>query len=153
MSRAERFTVSKESTCMQRLETLIRMTITHIFSKYKESPEDTRNANLALSQFIKVFLVSNYKVSYVSIAYAIIIIIFISHVSWWPGALCQFWHFDLIDKWTNINADGVGKNLVRKPVMQKNHLAGCSCERLEPRYHIHLIILLLTTVKLYIISL
>jgi len=54
MARHERFVVSKDSNFIGRLETFVSMTITHIFLKYKESPEETRNANQALSNFIKV---------------------------------------------------------------------------------------------------
>lgn len=56
MSRPERFVVSKDSQFIQKLEVFIRMTITHIFTKYKESPLETKNANIALSQFIQVII-------------------------------------------------------------------------------------------------
>ena len=46
--------VTKDSQFIQRLETFIRMTISHIFTKYKDSPLETKNANIALSQFIQV---------------------------------------------------------------------------------------------------
>ncbi|XP_067949265.1 dedicator of cytokinesis protein 9-like isoform X3 [Watersipora subatra] len=52
MSRTERFSVSNGSAFLHSLEVFIGMTISHIFMKYK-GDEDTRNANHALSQFIK----------------------------------------------------------------------------------------------------
>lgn len=55
MSRPERFPATKDSAFIQKIETFIGMTIAHIFSKYKESPLETKNANFALSQFIKVW--------------------------------------------------------------------------------------------------
>lgn len=54
MQRSERFAVSKESNYIQKLETFMRMIISHIFMKYKDSPDETKNANQALSTFIKV---------------------------------------------------------------------------------------------------
>jgi len=43
------------------------MTISHIFSKYKETPKETKNANIALSQFIKVPSLSFFYVAYRSL--------------------------------------------------------------------------------------
>lgn len=56
MNRPERFSMNsvKDSNFPHRLEAFTGLVITHIFMKYKESPEEIKRANAALSHFIKV---------------------------------------------------------------------------------------------------
>jgi len=52
MKRSERF----QQDYLENIETLIQTISPHIQLKYKDLPEETRHANLAVAEFIKVIL-------------------------------------------------------------------------------------------------
>lgn len=54
MARHERFPTGKDTSFTARLETLVRMLVSHIFTKFKEKHVEAKAANEALSHFIKV---------------------------------------------------------------------------------------------------